>query len=91
MGKTIENTKPQELNNYNDDLINLLSHENLASRKPIYDQYDKQVQGRIILESGQGDSGIMAPFNSEDFPSEIRLTGIALSTDHNPLYGSIDP
>lgn len=90
-GKTIENTKPQELNNYNDDLINLLSHENLASRKPIYDQYDKQVQGRIILESGQGDSGIMAPFNSEDFPSEIRLTGIALSTDHNPLYGSIDP
>ena len=33
----------------------------------------------------------MAPFNSEDFPPEIRLTGIALSTDHNPLYGSIDP
>ena len=89
--KKIESTKPQELNNYNDDLVGLLSHENIASRKPIYDQYDKQVQGRVILESGQGDSGIIAPFNSEDFPSEIRSTGIALSTDHNPLYGSIDP
>ena len=30
-GKTIESTKPQELNNYNADLISLLSHENLAS------------------------------------------------------------
>ena len=72
-GKTIENTKPQELNNYNDDLISLLSHENLASRKPIYDQYDKQVQGRVVLEPGQGDSGIMAPFNSEDFLSLIHI------------------
>ena len=86
-----ESSKPQELENYNDDLIELLSHENIASRKPVFDQYDKQVQGRVILEAGQADSGIMAPFNSEDYPLEIRSTGIALSTDHNPMYGSIDP
>ena len=86
-----ESSKPQELKNYNDDLIELLSHENIASRKPVFDQYDKQVQGRVVLEAGQADSGIMAPFNSEDYPLEIRSTGIALSTDHNPMYGSIDP
>ena len=86
-----ESSKPQELENYNDDLIELLSHENIASRKQVFDQYDKQVQGRVVLEAGQADSGIMAPFNSEDYPLEIRSTGIALSTDHNPMYGSIDP
>jgi phosphoribosylformylglycinamidine synthase len=33
----------------------------------------------------------MAPFNSENYPKEIRNIGIALSTDHNPRYGLIDP
>ena len=89
--KKIEISRPKELNNYNDVLIDLLSHENIASRRPVFDKYDKQVQGRVISEAGQADSGIMAPFNSEDYPAEIRLTGIALSTDHNPMYGSIDP
>ena len=76
---------------YNTELINLLAHENIASRKSVYDKYDKQVQGRIITEAGRADSGILAPFNSENYPKEIRNIGIALSTDHNPLYGTIDP
>ena len=87
----VEPTKPSVSNNYNKDLIDLLSHENIASRKSVFDQYDKQVQGRIVFEAGQADSGVMAPFNSEDYPAEIRSTGIALSTDHNPMYGCIDP
>ena len=33
----------------------------------------------------------MAPFNSSQYPEEIRNVGIALSTDHNPRYGIIDP
>jgi phosphoribosylformylglycinamidine synthase len=33
----------------------------------------------------------MDPFNSEKYPEEIRKVGIALSTDHNPRYGLIDP
>jgi len=87
----IKTSDPVELNHYNNDLIDLLSHENIASRKSVFDQYDKQVQGRTILEAGRADSGVMAPFNSEDYPAEIRSTGIALSTDHNPMYGCIDP
>ena len=79
------------LDNYNSVLIDLLSHENISSREPIYEQYDKQVQGRIMVETGSADAGVLAPFNSKDYPEEIRNTGIALSTDHNPLYGLIDP
>ena len=76
---------------YGSILLKLLSHENIASRKSVYDNYDKQVQGRTIMESGRADSGVIAPFNSKNYPKEIRKTGIALSTDHNPLYGMVDP
>ena len=80
-----------EPTNYNQVLLDILSHENMASRQPIFEQYDKQVQGRIHTETGLADSGVMAPFNSEKYPEEIRNVGIALSTDHNPRYGLIDP
>ena len=80
-----------KLSNYNQTLLDILSHENMASREPIFEKYDKQVQGRIHIETGLADSGVMAPFNSENYPEEIRNVGIALSTDHNPFYGLIDP
>ena len=80
-----------EPTNYNQVLLDILSHENMASREPIFEQYDKQVQSRIHIETGLADSGVMAPFNSEKYPEEIRNVGIALSTDHNPRYGLIDP
>ncbi len=76
---------------YNQTLLDILSHENMASRDPVFEQYDKQVQGRTYTETGLTDSGVMMPFNSEKYPEEIRMVGIALSTDHNPRYGLIDP
>jgi phosphoribosylformylglycinamidine synthase II len=78
------------IENYNDLLLSLLAHENIASRQPIYETYDKQVQGRSILEAGCADAGVMQPFNDDSFPEEIRHTGIALSLDHNPRYNKID-
>ena len=80
-----------EPTDYNKVLLDILSHENMANREPIFEQYDKQVQGRVHTETGLADSGVMAPFNSEKYPEEIRNVGIALSTDHNPRYGLIDP
>ena len=80
-----------EPDNYNKILLNLLSHENIASRLPVFETYDKQVQGRTVIESGEADAGVMAPFNSDNFPPEIRQVGIALTTDQNPHYGKIDP
>jgi len=72
-------------------LLKILAHENIASREPVYEKYDKQVQGRVNVESGIADSGVLTPFNSTDYPKEIRKVGIALSTDHNPRYSMISP
>ena len=74
---------------YNVILLKILSHENMASREPIFETYDKQVQGRVYIETGLADAGIVAPFNSEKYPEEIRNIGIALSSDHNPSHGLI--
>ncbi|MDQ8040037.1 MAG: phosphoribosylformylglycinamidine synthase subunit PurL [Rickettsiella sp.] len=71
-------------------LLKLLAHENIAARQSIYECYDKQVQGRTILERGEAAAGVLAPFNSPDYPEEIQQTGIALSVAHNPRYGKID-
>lgn len=80
-----------EHKNYNKVLLDLLAHENIASREAIFETYDKQVQGRTKIEAGQADAGVIAPFNSDRYPKEIRNIGLALSTDHNPRYGKIDP
>ncbi len=76
---------------YTQTLLQILSHENIASREPIYEKYDKQVQGLTVIEPGEADAGVMQPFKDLEFPSEIRQTGIALSVDHNPRYSKIDP
>src|SRR5262249_36738324 len=76
--------------NFNAVLLQLLAHENIASRAPIYESYDKQVQGRTIVEAGWADAGVMQPFNDDNYPEEIRCTGIALSLDQNPRYNKID-
>ena len=83
--------EPTIPNDLGEVLLEILSHENIASREPIFEKYDKQVQGRVHVESGVSDSGVLAPFNSSDYPEEIRKVGIALSTDHNPRYSMIDP
>jgi len=80
-----------EPDNYNETFLKILSHENIASRHPAFETYDKQVQGRIVIEAGDADAGVMQPFNNDHYPKEIRSVGIALSVDHNPRYGKIDP
>ena len=72
-------------------LPELLAHENIASTEVIGECYDKQVQGRSIIERGQADAGVMAPYNHHDFPQAIRDVGIALAVADNPRYGRIDP
>lgn len=75
---------------YNHILLQLLAHENIASREPIFETYDKQVQGRTWIEAGWADAGVLQPFNEAKYPEEIRKTGIALSLDQNPRYNKID-
>ncbi|MDP6836063.1 MAG: phosphoribosylformylglycinamidine synthase subunit PurL [Candidatus Marinimicrobia bacterium] len=80
-----------EPEDYNTILLQILSHENIASREAVFETYDKQVQGRTVVESGQSDAGVMQPFNDDSYPEEIRTIGITLATDHNPRYSKIDP
>ena len=75
---------------YNQILLKLLAHENIASRAPVIETYDKQVQGRTHIEAGWADAGVMQPFNEDKYPEEIRKTGIALSLDQNPRYNKVD-
>jgi phosphoribosylformylglycinamidine synthase len=75
----------------NDALKAVLSHPNVASQKPIYDHYDKQVQGRVILERGKAKAGVLAPFNDESFPKEIQKTGVALGLAQHPLVNQLSP
>jgi len=70
-------------------LLALLSHENIASRAPIFEKYDKQVQGRTVTEAGWADAGVIQPFNDSSYPAEVQETGIALSLDQNPRYNKI--
>lgn len=76
---------------YRSILLKLLAHENIASRAPITEKYDKQVQGRTLLERDEADAGVMQPFNEDKYPPEIQQVGIALALDQNPLYNKIHP
>lgn len=87
-GNHVEPTLPAP-SDYNATLLALLSHENIASRSPVFETYDKQVQGRTVIEAGWADAGVMAPFNEEQYPEEIRQVGIALSLDQNPRFNKL--
>mgnify|MGYP003324971802 CR=1 FL=1 len=66
------NDKLPEIDNYNNLMLKILAHENVSSREPIYESYDKNVQGRVVNERGQSNAGIVAPFDSDNFPNEIK-------------------
>ena len=88
--------KPGEPNipepeNYTETLLSILGHENVADKSVLFENYDKQVQGRTRIDAGDGDSGVMTPYNEPRYPVEIRNIGITLTTDQNPRQNKIDP
>ncbi|MCF7933559.1 MAG: phosphoribosylformylglycinamidine synthase subunit PurL [Spirochaetia bacterium] len=87
----IASTVFEEPEDLNEILRRLLGHENIASRHPLYEQYDKQVQGRTALEAGAGDAGVITPFNDMTYPEELRKIAVTLTTDQNPRQNAIDP
>jgi phosphoribosylformylglycinamidine synthase len=89
--KILNEPEIEEKADYTNDLLELIASENIASRRPIYEKYDKQVRGDTVIESGEADSGMLAPLLGEDVPDEYKKIGIALTADGNPRYGLIDP
>ncbi len=77
--------------NYNDELLEILSTYNVASKEWVIRQYDHEVQGGSVVKPLGGitndapnDAAVVQPkFNSDK--------GIAIGCGMNPLYGDIDP
>jgi phosphoribosylformylglycinamidine synthase len=80
-----------EKDNYNDELLRILSSYNVASKEWVIRQYDHEVQGTSVIKpltgitnDGPSDGAVIRPkYNSDK--------GIAISCGMNPLYGDIDP
>ena len=87
----LENDPLPEKIDYNNLMLKILSHENVASRAPVYESYDKNVQGRVINERGKTNAGVVAPFDSKKFPKEIKDDCFSAALAHNPSIGKIDP
>jgi phosphoribosylformylglycinamidine synthase II len=80
-----------EKNNYNNELLQILSSYNVASKEWVIRQYDHEVQGGSVIKpltgatnDGPSDAAVIQPrFDS--------YMGLAISCGLNPCYGDIDP
>ncbi len=88
--ETEEHEQTVSVDSISRELLELLGHPNIASRRPIFECYDKQVQGATEIEAGCGDAGVFRPFIDPDWPEEIRGTGAVMSLDQNPRHNRID-
>jgi len=91
--KTPELVEPSiaEKDNYNDELLQILSSYNVASKEWVIRQYDHEVQGGSVVKpltgitnDGPSDAAVIKPKYDSD-------KGLAISCGMNPLYGDIDP
>jgi len=80
-----------EKDNFNNELLQILSSHNVASKEWVIRQYDHEVQGSSVVKplmgvnnDGPSDAAVIKPkFNSDK--------GLAISCGMNPIYGDIDP
>ena len=75
----------------NELLIKVISSENIASRLPIFENYDKVVQGQTVFQPGVADAGLIVPYQDREDAPELHKIGAALSVDSNPGHGLISP
>ncbi|MBI2656305.1 phosphoribosylformylglycinamidine synthase subunit PurL, partial [Candidatus Woesearchaeota archaeon] len=74
----------KEPKDYNNALLSVLQHPNVASKAKAYKHYDTSVMGNAVIETGYADAGVIKAIDNAAF-------GIALKTDCNPSYCVIDP
>jgi len=85
-----EPTMPAK-DNYNDDVVKILSSYNVASKEWVIRQYDHEVQGASVIKpfsgpanDGPSDAAVLRPKYTSD-------KGVAVACGMNPCYGDIDP
>ena len=67
-----------------------MSNPNLASQKPVYEKYDKNVQANTVWERGKSVVSVSGCFN--DFPeldTSHKKISVAIGTGGNPFFGKI--
>ena len=88
--KLVETSMPEK-DNYNNEVLQILSSYNVASKEWVIRQYDHEVQGGSVVKpltgvnnDGPGDAAVVRPKYNSD-------RGVAISCGMNPIYGDIDP
>jgi phosphoribosylformylglycinamidine synthase II len=83
--------KDDEKDDYNEELLAILSSYNVASKEWVIRQYDHEVQGTSVVKpltginnDGPGDAAVIRPKPDSD-------RGLAISCGMNPCYGDINP
>lgn len=83
--------KKEKLNFAKVDLVKtiekLLASENISSRKPIYEKYDKQVQGLTQRDGGNGGSAIIQPLLNTTAPAKLKEIGVTIGVGGNATLG----
>ena len=79
--RTLSSADPQ------DSLLALLASPNIASRKPLFSQYDCLVQSRTVRRPGQADAAVLALPPRAEGPQ----SGLAVSVDGNGRRVACDP
>jgi len=65
-------------------LLRLLGSPDVCSRKPLFEHYDRSVQGNTVVEGGEADAAVLAPWPG-------KTQAIALACDGNPHLGELEP
>lgn len=68
----------------------LLTRTNIVSQAPIYERYDKNVQGNTVHERGKVAASITVPFRDfAELPDDKSKIGVAIATGGNPNLAKI--
>lgn len=74
-----------------DVLTKVALSPNVVSRVPIFETYDKNVQGNTFVERGQAAASVIVPFmDFPELPQDKKTIGVAVGTGGNPNVAKID-
>jgi len=74
-----------------DVLTAVATSPNVVSRVPIFEKYDKNVQGNTFVERGQAAVSVILPFKDfPELPEREKCIGVAVGTGGNPNAANID-
>ncbi|MHC4456390.1 MAG: phosphoribosylformylglycinamidine synthase subunit PurL [Planctomycetota bacterium] len=80
-----------ERDNFNEQLLQILSSYNVASKEWVIRQYDHEVQGGSVIKPLTGENNDGPSDAAVILPKLNSNKGLAISCGMNPLYGDIDP